>query len=151
MKEIILTNGEIALVSDEDYERVVEMRWMKESIGYVKSTKWQSVRLHRFIMNAKYGDIVDHKNCNKLDNRRENLRFATKAQNAINKNIKSNNTSNYKGVALMHKKYIRAYITVNRKQIHLGIFKTKEDAAIAYDNAAKIYYGEFANLNFPKA
>ena len=107
--------------------------------------------MHRFIMKPKSNEYVDHINGDKLDNRKENLRICTKKENQRNQKVRKDNTSGYKGVALMAGKYWRAYITSGgSRQKHLGNFKTKEEAARAYDEKAKEYFGEFARLNFPK-
>ena len=93
---------------------------------------------------------IDHINCNSLDNRWVNLRPCTQLQNNRNRQYSPRSTSFFKGVYFhkKHKKY-RAQISVNRKTLHLGCFFSQTDAACAYDRAAKKYYGEFANLNFP--
>jgi hypothetical protein len=102
-------------------------------------------------MNAPAGLMVDHRNTNSLDNRRSNLRLATRAQNVQNsqkRNIKT--TSRFIGVCLDKEsgRWIAA-ITKEGKKVHLGRFDSEPDAAKAYDAAAKKYRGEFARLNFP--
>jgi hypothetical protein len=95
---------------------------------------------------------IDHVNGDGLDNRRENLRVATHAQNASNRGVRVNNTSGFKGVHANHSgrgKQWFAYITTNYKRQHLGMFGTAEEAARAYDAAAVRLHGEFARLNFP--
>ena len=93
MKEIKLTQNKIALVDDEDYELASSKKWYaakdhntyyalsKESIG---NGKVKTLRLHRFLLDAKIGQEIDHENGNGLDNRRENLRFCTHAENIKN-------------------------------------------------------------------
>ena len=100
--------------------------------------------MHRFILNLKGRELADHINHNILDHRLCNLRKCTHAQNQMNRKVFCKKISKYLGVSI----YIVATITVNGKSIHLGHFKTEEDAAHAYDEAAKKYHGEFANLNF---
>lgn len=93
---------------------------------------------------------VDHKNRNPLDNRRCNLRPATKSNNQ--RNVVSKRSGKFKGVfkfALKHKIKWRARICHNGKQISLGLFDSQELAAQAYDSKAKEWHGEFARLNFP--
>ncbi len=149
MKIIILSKGKgHTLVDDEDYEAVNKFGCRLDSLGYAILRKKGTCRLHRFIMKPAKGMVIDHINGNKLDNRRSNLRVCTPAENNWNQKKCCTNTSGYKGVALMHGKYWRAYITIKDRQKHLGIFKTKETAAKAYDEAAKLYRGEFAKLNF---
>ena len=101
-------------------------------------------------MNNPVNMEIDHKDENKLNNQRYNLRLATHSQNMINKKIRKDNTSGYKGVHITSGKYILAHIRTGGKQIHLGSFIDIVSAAHAYDDAAKKYYGEFARLNFPE-
>ena len=92
-------------------------------------------------------DIVDHINQDPLDNRRQNLRLATRSQNAANLGPYANNTSGYKGVDFNRGKW-RARITQDGVRYFLGTFDTAEDAARAYDQKALELFGEFASLNF---
>lgn len=90
-------------------------------------------------------DELDHTNLVKSDNRRENLREATRTENNWNRPRRSNNTSGYKGVSYFKRNdKWRAQIKVNGKVLHLGYFDTAEEAAEAYARAAKLYFGEFA-------
>lgn len=93
------------------------------------------------------GEFPDHINGNGLDNRRENLRLATRSQNSINRGKQSNNKSGYKGVSWNKRdKRWTAQITINKHIINLGGFDTPEQAYEAYKEAAKQYHGTFANL-----
>lgn len=84
---------------------------------------------------------------NALDNRRANLRLATKSQNQMNRRIQRNNTSGFKGVHLFKRTgKFRAYIMVQGKEKHLGYFATAEEAHVAYVKAAVEIHGEFAQL-----
>ena len=168
MKKIKLTQGKEAIVDDEDYERLMEHRWHAAKAGNkyyaVRSLPTQSngtrkrLKMHRAIINPSKGMEVDHKNGNTLDNRKENLRECTRQQNQANRMLGKDNTSGYKGVCYMKKKKSMinehskpwvAQIKHNQKKIYLGIYKTKEEAARAYDKKAIELHGEFAQLNFP--
>lgn len=104
--------------------------------------------MHRLIMEAKQQQKVDHINGDGLDNRKENLRFATTSENAMNKCSTKNKSSSYKGVS-WYKRYKKwqAQIKFKGKSIYIGIFDTEIEAAKAYDNKAKELFGEFAKLN----
>lgn len=106
------------------------------------------VPISRLIMGEPAGLLVDHKNGDTLDNRRENLRLATRQQNRTNTGIQQNNTSGYKGVYRSGSLW-SASITVNYRKVSLGSYLDPEDAAKAYDVAALKYFGEFAKTNFP--
>lgn len=114
--------------------------------GYVSITpETQKLLLHRLIVDF---EIVDHINRNKLDNRKANLRSATHGQNMINSGLRKDNKSGYKGV-FQNKKSYQARIRLNGKRVYIGVYKDPVEAALAYDEAAKKYHGEFAYLNFP--
>lgn len=106
--------------------------------------------MHRFITNCPFGMEIDHRDGNKLNNQKCNLRICTPTQNKRNIKKQSNNKAGYKGVSYFGNKYIRATISINRKQIHLGFFPDLITAAKAYDKKAKELFGEFAYLNFPE-
>jgi len=157
MKEIPLVNSEkVALVDDEDFEKVSKYRWLPRLDGYVRSSsriKGKQPLLHRFILRPPSGVGTDHINRNKLDNRKENLRCATQSQNNMN-SLKYRNgiTSQFKGVCWDRatKKW-RALIGHESKVTYLGRYKSEEEAAHAYDRAAHKYFGEFARMNYQNA
>ena len=146
MKLIKLTQNKIAKISDQDSGRVNEHKWHfnKQGVAYRKNGK--SIYMHRFIMQPPKFMEVDHKNGDILDNTRENLRICTHADNLRNRRINKKTMSGFKGVKLNGSKW-QARITFNGKEIHLGQFETKEQAAESYNEAAKVYFGEFARLN----
>lgn len=154
MKELKLINGQVALVDDEDYEWLSQFKCYlfknkKNLYAEVRTTK-KRILLHRLIMKAEKGTMIDHIDGNGLNCQKQNLRFCNNSQNLSNRGVNINNTSGYKGVCSpsVGRKKWKACITVNNKSIHLGCFDDKKDAAIAYDEAAKKYFGEFARLNF---
>jgi len=146
-----LGEGKFAIVDDEDYERVIKNKWYWEGryvIQYLHPRDGSTIRLHRLILNAQKGSIVDHINHNPLDNRKENLRFCTTKQNLWNRVVQKKAVTGLKGVAYdsRRKTYI-AYITLNGKKTYLGYFKNKGLAAQAYNKAAMEHHGVFAYLN----
>jgi hypothetical protein len=154
MPQIPLSQGYAALVDDEDYEWLSHYRWRYNSKGYAVhytrvNGERKTVFMHRLILDAPRGLQVDHINRDRLDNRRANLRFATRSQNQANKERQKNNTSGYKGVN-WHAGRWAARIRVNRRRVHLGQYDDPETAALVYDAAARRFYQEFAGLNFPQ-
>lgn len=116
------------------------------TVGYITITpETRKLSLHRLIVDF---EIVDHINRNKLDNRKTNLRSATHGQNMVNSGPQKRNKSGYKGVYVNNESY-QVQITSNGKRVYIGVYKTAVEAALAYDEAAKKYHGEFAYLNFP--
>lgn len=103
--------------------------------------------MHRLIMNTPKGIEVDHINHNGLDNRKTNLRNCRRNDNK--KNRVAWGKSKYVGVCHLDNNKFLAHIRINGRLKHLGIFLNEEDAARAYDKAAKEYHGEFANFNYP--
>lgn len=158
MKKIKLTRGQFALVDDRDYEKISKNKWLA---SWAKNTESfyaerraskeekeggapSHLSMHRCIMNAKKGDIIDHINHNTLDNRRCNLRFVTCSQNNMNKRKYSNNSSGFPGVnwSKSAKKW-RSYIQSKGKQVHLGNFDSKDDAIKARKDAEIKYFGQY--------
>lgn len=138
------------VIIDENDHFLFKKYFWYLSHGYlVYKTKSRTITFHREILNLKDSDIiVDHINMNKLDNRKCNLRIASKSKNAMNRNAPKQNTSGYKGVSWrLDRKKWRAYIVLMGKQYSLGLFDKKEDAAMSYNDAAIKYHGEFARLN----
>lgn len=154
MKEILVSGKYVALVSDEDFERVSKFNWFLTGNGYAfhwlprNGGEKKCEMMHRFIMSAMRGQEVDHKNRAKLDNRRENLRFATREQNQ--QNVLRSSAWPKKGIRKNHNKdhgRWTARITVNKKEMHLGSFDDADSAAAAYDAAALKFYGPNAFTN----
>lgn len=151
MRKIKLTNGGHVFVDDDMFQSLKKWRWQKSQNGYAVrcgSRKDKTILMHRIIAGTPDGLCTDHINKNKLDNRRENLRSCTKAQNAINAKIQSNNISGYKGVSWSKdKKKWRSQIVFRQKAIHLGYYDDIRIAANAYNKKARELFAEFV----PKA
>ena len=154
-KEIELTKGLVALVDDEDYDRLNELSWYAQSdtrgLTYAAtSILGDIVYLHDFLKEPGEGEVVDHKNNDTLDCRKENLIVSSYQENAMNKSkTKHHRSSKYKGVTKMPNGKWKAHIGMDDKDIHLGYFDTEEEAAHAYDDAAREKFGDRAKLNFP--
>lgn len=158
MKTISLTNSdEVAMVDDLDFTDVNRFSWARDLKGYVyrnlprSGGKAIKQFLHQYLLGVRSGFEVDHKDLDKKNNQRENLRQATRSQNCANGRKRPGTSSRFKGVC-WHKargKWI-ADIRIKGQHIHLGLFLIEEDAGLAYDVAASEHFGEFARLNFPQ-
>ena len=140
-----------AVIDDEDVDLISSYRWFLTYGGgnlvkyatapiRIEVGKWSKLTMHRLIMNAKKGELVDHINHDGLDNRKENLRICTSSENGRNRRLGKNSRSGFKGVS---KKKSGKY----EAAIRLGTFILPEDAAKEYDRVAKFVFGEFANLS----
>lgn len=162
-KEIYLTRGKVAIVDDEDYERLKQYHWRalvtphstyaNRSVLHGRRRRRgekSCVLMHREIMNCQPGEEVDHKDGNGLNNQKSNLRKCTSSQNKANRRREKDNRSGYKGVCWhsLSGKWM-ARVGVNNKSVYLGLYTTAEEAAKARDKAALEHFGEFARLNFP--
>jgi hypothetical protein len=159
-RRIYLGEGEWTILDQKDYYKLCNYKWCINGNG----TKFYAVRLvkkgpgrtkieymHRIIMQPEKGLLVDHRNSNSLDNRRENLRIATQAENMQNRKKRKNTSSRYIGVwYAKEKSKWESRIWHNGRKVYIGSFEKEEDAARAYDEAAGRYHGEFARLNFPE-
>ena len=146
-------NGEEFRFDNEDYERVIEYNWyLHKGNGYIEThiykenKKRTKLKIHRLIMNPPDNMQIDHINHDKTDNRRQNLRICTNAENQYNQSKRKDNTSGYKGVHwFKNMQKWTAQIWVNNKKIHLRCFDNLEEATKAYKIAADKYFGEFAS------
>lgn len=152
MKHIPLTKNKVAIIDDVDFENVSKFKWHCFSQkGYVgrdssRTEGKKKILLHRFIMNPPESMEVDHINGDVLDNRRCNLRICTHMQNCSNHKGYSNHKGVYKIKNRPLKKPYIAQIMVNGKHIHVGYFKSLEEAVVARNYTARKLLGDFANI-----
>jgi hypothetical protein len=143
---IPLPRGTFALIDAGDAPRVAPFVWFLGTRGV--RTAGGRVKLARFLLDAPAGRVVDHINGDILDNRRANLRLCTQAGNGKNRHNRRDNKTGYKGVSLRRNGRWIARIRSDDVLHHLGSFTDVEEAARAYDAAARRLHGEFARLNF---
>lgn len=152
MREIPLTKGYVALVDDDDYERLKRFNWtaaVRVTMVYAKRREGPSATfyLHREVLGLTGRlPLVDHVNRDGLDCRRSNLRTCSPAGNM--RNSKARCSHGIKGTYRVGRLWA-ARIRVDYKRFALGCYSTQIEAGLAYDEAAKLYFGEFARLNFP--
>jgi hypothetical protein len=157
MKEIPLTKGYVALVSDADYERVSQFKWQAKVNHHTVYARGRvdgkDQFLHRIIMNVTDPMIyIDHRDHDGLNNQRKNLRVCSRSQNMSNQRKIRATSSQFKGVC-WHRgggKWQAKLKQPNGKQLYLGLFTDEIDAACAYDDAARQHFGAFALTNFPE-
>ena len=144
--------SQVILLDDEDYPLVEEYDWFIKKgrntfYAETKNEYWLSVKMHRLLFGYPDKTIeIDHINHNGLDNRRENLRLCSSKENNWNQEKHMNAASTYKGVFADKKKW-RAQIQRDGTSYRLGSYDNEIHAALAYNEAAKKYFGEFATLN----
>ena len=154
MKVIELNKGQVAIVDDEDFERLAQWRWFVNAYGYVvrhakpheRTGEHGMIWMHHAMLPKKEGFEIDHKNRNPLDNRRCNLRYATRTQNKFNRGVRKDSKIGLKGVERSGSGF-SSRIMIEGKRTYLGIFRTPEEAAAAYEEAARRLHGEFFYKN----
>lgn len=154
MKELITTDGSTILLDDSWYEMLSYVNWQTDVNGYaIRHTytkgKFKREFMHRIILDILDRNIkVDHVDRNIKNNTMANLRKANMAQNSMNRELQSNSTSGFKGVSFYKRdSNYSAHITLDGIKKHLGYFKTKEEAAQAYNKKALELFGEYACIN----
>ena len=162
IRRIALTRGLEATIDEDDYDLVKERTWhalaASNRKGWYAATnmpvgrcQYKIVRMHRLILGIKDGRLVDHRNRDGLDNRRDNLRIANHTQNRAN--AIGRGVSPYRGVTYEPKRNSArpwvANLWSGRRVKRLGCFETQEEAALAYNVAARDAFGEFAFINIP--
>lgn len=149
-------SGKAARIDESDKDLIERYSWqLSHQNGYARNPDHR-LYLHVLVADRSLGPNnqnldVDHINGDKLDNRRSNLRYASRSHNMANTPMRATNTSGYKGVCRNknRRKWV-SQITVDYKRICLGYYDDKREAAKAYDRAAIQYFGEFAHTNFPR-
>ena len=147
MKFIAASKGELIAVDAEDYEWLCSYSWWVSGYGYAATTyKKAGVKRTLYMHKMLCPDTpkVDHRDTNKLNNTRANLRPATHAQNMANKGVSTRSTLGIKGVSMCGKRF-RAQIRHRNTTKNLGRYATAEEAKEVYDLAAELLYGEFAH------
>lgn len=161
MKLIPLSQGKFAQVDDSDYEWLMNWKWCAVKgygnyysqrgiyLGVIDGKKTSTpLKMHRAIMKPEKGFVVDHIDGDGLNNQRANLRVCLPRENTANRKPSKNGTSKYLGVMWCpSRNNWRVRITSNKKKVHVGEFRSEEDAALAYNRKAIELHGEFARLN----
>ena len=157
MKEIKLTQGQVALVDDDMFEELNQFKWYARKdrrTYYAERTertdgKRICVQMHRMILKPQTGYDTDHIDGDGIHNWRDNLRYATPGQNAANLKKRSGTSSIFKGVYWNEReKKWRAMIGKDGIRFYLGGYENEIEAAHVYDNKAKELFKEFALTNF---
>lgn len=152
MKTIPLTQGYKALVDDEDYEELSKHEWCI-ILPTLRVVRYYGISMSREIMKAPPYLDVDHRNGNRLDMQKFNLRICNRSQNVQNSRKRKSTSSKYKGVCFVYKSWRTDIcfrdIFGQQVRLRLGHFSSEEEAARAYDDEARKKFGEFAALNFP--
>lgn len=145
---IPLSKGHFATVDEEDFESLSKHRWSihkgwGDTFYAIRYNKGKRTLMHTQIMGHEKGKVIDHKNRDGLDNRKENMRFATRGQNRANAVVSVNSRSGIKGVIARFGKWV-ASAQYSGKMYHLGVFNESESAKKAYDNFMNEKFGQFA-------
>lgn len=153
--QITMPSGQIVRIDPQDAESVRQFNWRLNRCGYVITRiLGREVKLHRFVMKADHGQIVDHIDCDPLNNRRDNLRFVDLRESAINRRSRPGTASRFKGVgrhsiASNGETVWQVMSRRDGKSHRIGLFRDEVEAAHAYDNFARSEYGSVGRYNFP--
>lgn len=154
MKLIALTRGLFAKVDDSDFEELSKKRWkaIKAKVGYyaARTSGEKTIYMHRAVAEASGKKDIDHRDGDKLNNQRYNLRSATRQENKQGFSSKKRGASSiYRGVSFHRRSGVwHAMIRYCGVNTYLGSFRSEKNAALAYDFAARLHFGEFAQPNF---
>ena len=140
---IVCRDGEIALIDPCDRDAVRAHNWTFSNRYVCTSIHGKTVRLHRFIVQPGPGMHVDHINGDSLDNRRANLRVCTRSQNLQNRRLNADSRTGIKGVGVLSTGRYRVRVQANGKRLHIGVFDTLEEAALARSTVAMEMHKEF--------
>jgi hypothetical protein len=145
-KIITLIRGRNAQIDDDDFEMVSSMKWYFDGKYAINTTPGKkTIRMHQLVMRSLPGQVIDHKNGDGLDNRKENLRFCARFQNSWNMKIHKHNTSGIKGISWCKETQSwHAQFQHCRKKINLGCYDRIEDAEKIYAETTRKLRGEFA-------
>ena len=156
-REIQLTQGKVALVDDEDFERINKLKWHATWSNFTHSFyakhcdridgKTVNIKMHRYILNAQDGIVVDHINHNTLDNRRINLRTCTKAQNGRNRQVSKNKKLPYKNIYQRNNSFRVDISTSETGEFirYIATFRSLEEAIQDRNKKLKELHKDFAN------
>lgn len=157
MSTITTKRGHVVVIDDDKAPMLSAYTWeffdryRRLSLEAHDPATRRKVQMHRLLVNASAGQIVDHINGNFLDNRLKNSRICDAGQNARNRQANLAKKTPYKGVAETRGGKFKAYIYLNRRYNNLGTFSDVACAARAYDDAAREHFGDFCCVNFPKS
>lgn len=153
MKKISCSNGKKAIVDDEMFDLLSGYKWYVLDGYAMRKEKTRGkgilIPMHHLVSGRpESGYVSDHINGDRLDNRRENLRFCTLSQNSMNRGARNDNKSGYKGVSYYKNNgKWRACLRIKGKTKHLGYFTSIESAALAYNLGATTFFGEYSKIN----
>ena len=152
---VYFNDGSFFVIDTQDLPAVSQFTWFLGKRGYPvahasrkSSTPNKTFPLHRYLMNPEDGYDIDHITGDKMDNRRSNLRVCTHQENMFNQTLKSSNKTGFCGVSKNRRTgTYEAYLHINGSKKYLGMYSSAEEAARVRDEAAMLYYGEYARLN----